>query len=161
MSKLARKQRDSGYLAGRSPESPFRALQREMNHMFDNFWMEPLEQFEDWTGTFVPAFNLSENDKEVFVSAELPGMDEDDIELIVDDNALTIKGEKKLESEEEESGYYTRESSYGSFRRIVDLPAEVDQNKAEAKFKKGLLKVHLPKTQEAQSKTRNIEIKTG
>ena len=158
---LSRQKPGRGLLSSRRSESPFRQLQREMNRMFDNFWLEPFGVFEEWSGAFVPAVDVTENDKEVRISSELPGMDEKDINVTVSDSTLTIQGEKKQEEEEKEKGFYCKESSYGTFRRVIDLPAEVDEGKAEAEFKKGILKIRLPKTSEAKAKAKKIKIKSG
>jgi HSP20 family protein len=132
-----------------------------MNRMFENFWLEPFGAFEEWPGAFVPTVDVTEEDKEVRISAELPGMDEKDIDVTVRNNILTIQGEKKQEQEEKQKGFYRKESSYGTFRRVIDLPAEVDESKAEAEFKKGILRIRLPKTAEAQTKTKKIKIKSS
>jgi HSP20 family protein len=142
-------------------ESPVDMLQRQMNRMFDDFWLEPFGAFEPWAGEFVPAVDVTEDEKEIRVSAELPGMEEKDIDVTVSDSMLTIQGEKKQEEEEKEKGFYRRETSYGSFRRVVDLPAEVDQSKADAEFKKGILKIKLPKTPESKAKSKKIKVKPG
>jgi HSP20 family protein len=131
-----------------------------MNRLFDNFWLEPFGVFEEWPGSFVPTVDVTENDKEIRISAELPGMDEKDIDVTITDSMLTIQGEKKQEEEEKEKGFYRRESSYGSFRRVIDLPIEVDESKADAEFKKGVLKIKLPKTAKAKAKGRKLKVKT-
>jgi HSP20 family protein len=158
---LKRQEGGRGLLSRRRDESPFRSLQREMNRMFENFWLEPFGAFEEWPGAFVPTVDVTEEDKEVRISAELPGMDEKDIDVTVRNNILTIQGEKKQEQEKKQKGFYRKESSYGTFRRVIDLPAEVDESKAEAEFKKGILRIRLPKTAEAQTKTKKIKIKSS
>lgn len=158
MAKELSRQKGGSMLSRRRGESPFRSLQRQMNRMFDNFWFEPFGGFEEWPA-FVPTVDVTEDDKEVRISAELPGMDENDINVTVTDSMITIQGEKKEQGEEKGKGFYSRESSYGSFRRVIDLPSEVDEDKAEAEFTKGILKIKLPKTKEAQAKTKKIKIK--
>jgi len=91
---------------------------------------------------------------------ELPGMDEKDITVEMDDAALTIRGEKKAEQEEKGKNWYRREQSYGSFHRIVPLPANVDGEKAKAKFKQGVLTITAPKREEEQAKRKAITIET-
>jgi len=157
---LKRQEGGRGLLSRRRDESPFRSLQREMNRMFENFWLEPFGAFEEWPGAFVPTVDVTEEDKEVRVSVELPGMDENDIDVAIRAGTLTIEGEKKQEEEEKNKGFYRKESSYGTFRRIVDLPAEIDEDKAEAEFKKGVLRIKLPKTAEAQTKAKKLRIKS-
>jgi HSP20 family protein len=87
-------------------------------------------------------------------------MDEKDIDITLSGDSLTIKGEKQEETEDKGKDYYSSECRYGSFHRVIPLAAEIDENKAEADFKKGLLKIRLPKTTEAQSSRKKIEIKT-
>ncbi len=113
----------------------------------------------DAAGEFLPRVDVSETGKEVRITAELPGLDEKDMEVAVTNNMLTIKGEKKVE--EEEGDYYHSERSYGYFNRTIALPQGIDADKAEAKFKKGVLKVTIPKKPEAQSWRRKIELTEG
>jgi len=110
-------------------------------------------------GALAPSIDVSENDKGIEVTAELPGVDEKDVEVTLADNLLTIKGEKKSEREEKEEGSYVSERSYGSFQRSFSLPYEVDAGKVEAKFDKGVLKISLPKSPELKKKTKKIAIK--
>lgn len=106
-----------------------------------------------------PAVDLTEDDKTYKVTAELPGMDEKDIDVTVSGGALVIKGEKKEEKEEKDKNYYLSERSYGSFRRSFSLPEGVDQDKITANFAKGVLTVTLPKTADAQKAQKKIEVK--
>ncbi len=143
-----------------------RSLQREMNRLFDDF-------LADWGGPFgadfsavaerefIPTVDVKDKGSEVKITAELPGMTEDDVNVEVDADRVTISGEKKEEEEEkdEEGGRYWRESAYGSFVRQIPLPAEVDMDKADARFKNGRLTVTLPKVEEEKSRQRRIEIK--
>jgi HSP20 family protein len=109
-------------------------------------------------GQFLPQIDLSETGKEVRVTAELPGLEERDVEVTLGSNMLTIKGEKKEEQEEEKGDYYHSERSYGYFQRAVQLPEGMDTDHAKATFKKGVLKVTIPKKPEAQSTRRKIEL---
>ena len=102
-----------------------------------------------------------ESDKAYEITAELPGMDEKDIEVNVANGALTIKGEKKEEKEEKQKDYYVSERRYGSFERYFELPDGVDAGKIEAAFKNGVLRVTLPKTAEAQKPAKKIEVKAA
>ena len=95
------------------------------------------------------------------VTVELPGMDEKDVALSVADGLLTIRGEKKADEEHKGKDFYRSEHSYGAFRRVLPIPAEVDESKIEARFAKGVLKVTLPKRAEAQAKVRHIDIKAA
>ncbi len=146
----------------RHEESPFETLRREMDSLFDSFSrafdIEPF--WERRLGAFYPSVDVTENGKEIQVSAELPGMDEKDIEVSLGSDSLTIKGEKKDEKEDRGKDYYRMERSYGSFSRTIPLPVEIDTDKAEATFKKGVLKIRLPKTAKAMEERRKITVKS-
>jgi HSP20 family protein len=133
----------------------------EMRRMMEDFWMTPFDAVGRWGDGFVPKVDVKEEDKEIIVSAELPGMDQKDIDVTVANDSVHISGEKKHEEKEEEKGYYRHETSYGTFERVIDLPAEVDENKAEAEFSKGVLTIRLPKSEEAQAKHQKIKIKSA
>lgn len=154
-------------VAHRREDDPFVALRRRMNRMFDDFF----DGFDmDWplgwpetslaSGTYSPRVDVSETDDEIRVSAELPGMDEKDVNVELDEKTLTIRGERKDEREEKDANWYRREQSYGSFHRTVALPAGVEGDKAKAKFKNGVLSVVLPKREEEKRKHKTIEIET-
>lgn len=106
---------------------------------------------------FTPAVDIYEDDKEIVVSADLPQMDEKDLDVRVEDNHLIIKGERKFENEEKKDNYHRVERRYGSFQRTFALPDNVAADKIEAKYDKGVLKVHLPKV-EKPSNARAIPI---
>lgn len=144
----------------REDDNPFAVLRREMDSLFDNFFRGfDLEPFESRLGAFNPKVDVTENDKEIKISAELPGMDEKDIDVSIQKDVLTIKGEKKEEKEDKGKDYYRMERSYGSFSRSVPLPVEVETDKVEAKFKKGVLSITLPKTAKAVAETKKIAVK--
>ncbi len=127
-----------------------------------NFWMTPLDELGRWGDGFVPKVDIKDQEKEIIVSAELPGMDQKEIDVTVTRDSVRISGEKKCElGEEERKGFYRHEMFCGSFDRVIDLPAEVDENRAEAEFRNGVLTVRLPKTEEAQTKQRKIKIKSA
>lgn len=109
-------------------------------------------------GSFSPTVDVADKDREIEVTAELPGLEEKDIDVRVDEHGLTLRGEKKYERKEEEENYYRMERSFGSFQRYIPLTASVDREKINAKFKNGVLKIHLPKTGEAAEKTKKIRI---
>jgi HSP20 family protein len=141
-------------------------LRNEMNQLFEDFFrrpfdLSPFREESSLAGGFIPQMDVSETDKEINISAELPGMNADDIDISMTGNSLTIKGEKKSEKEEKGERYYRSERSYGSFRRSVPLPEEVQEEKIEATYKNGVLKVTLPKSPLAQKGTKQIEIKTS
>jgi HSP20 family protein len=133
----------------------------EMRRMMEDFWMAPFEEFGRWGDGFTPKVDIREEDKEIIVSAELPGMDQKDIDVTVTNDSIRISGEKKHEKEEEEKGFYRHETFCGSFDRVIDLPAEVEEDKAEAEFSKGVLTIKLPKSEEAQAKRKKIKIKSA
>lgn len=112
-------------------------------------------------GAAAPAVDITEREKAYEITAELPGMDEKNIEVKVTDGSLTIKGEKHEEKEEKKKNYYLHERHFGSFERRFGLPDGVDADKIEAAFKKGVLTVTLPKKPEAQKPAKKIEVKAG
>jgi HSP20 family protein len=139
------------------------ALQQDMNRLFDDFFrsfsMMPWRGFEEPALAFSPQLDLVEDEDNIQVSTELPGMDENDIDVSISNGTLTIRGEKQQEWEDRGANYFRRERTFGSFRRSVPLPTEVDQDQAEATCKRGVLTVTLPKTAEAKKK--RITIKAG
>ena len=146
--------------ARREEADPFRDFQRQMNRLFDEFFGEaPLAERgreSAWAPVaFMPRVDVSETDAEVKVSAELPGMDEKDISVELQDDVLVLRGEKKSEQEEKGKNWFRREQSYGSFHRAIELPAGVDASKAKAQFKKGVLTFVAPKRPEEQAR-RNV-----
>ena len=145
-------------------DNPVAALQRDIGRVFDDFWSRFDRPFGLSTGVLGgswPTADVSETDTAIEVSIELPGMDEKDIDVSVSEDTLTIRGEKKSETEKNEKGYYLSERSFGSFHRSIALPASVDTNKVDAKFKKGVLTVTLPKTPEAQERVKKIQVRAG
>ncbi|MBD3368973.1 Hsp20 family protein [Candidatus Fermentibacteria bacterium] len=145
-------------------ESPrMLSLREEMNRLFDNFLYgfgqrsSPSREVA-WGRDFRPNVDVAETDGEVKVSAELPGMTEDDIDVEVDEEKVTISGEKMQQTEEEEGGRYWRESSYGSFLRQIPLPSSIEVDNARASFKNGVLQVTLPKLEEEKTSRRKIEV---
>jgi HSP20 family protein len=102
---------------------------------------------------------VSEVDGAIVVDAELPGMDEKDVQVTLQDNIMTIKGEKKQEQETKKKNCYIAERSYGSFQRSLQLGSGIDESKISAAFKKGVLTVTIPKTEPEKSKARTIDIK--
>jgi len=124
-----------------------------------------LEDFFGGVGTMTqpagltPRFEVSEVDGAIMVEAELPGMDEKDVQVTLQDNILTIKGEKKQEQETKKKNCYISERSYGSFQRSLQLGSGIDESKISAAFKKGVLTVTIPKTEPEKNKARTIDIK--
>jgi len=158
------KRHQHGLDIGRGYESPFQALSREMNRLFDDFRnrfdIEPFKLARGEMSTFMPSVDVAEDDKEVRITSELPGIDEKDIDITLAKDSVTIKGEKKQETEDKGKDHYRMERSYGLFQRVIPLPAEIDEGKAEAEFKKGILTIRLPKSAEAQKAHKKIEVKS-
>ena len=146
----------------RQEDHPFHSLHREMDEMFDSLWkgfdVSPLRILEE--RSFMPAVDVVESDGMVKAVVELPGMDEKDVEVLLTDDTLTIKGEKKEEKEEKGKDYYRSERTYGSFHRVIALPREIDAEKVEARFKNGVLTVEMHKREEAATKGTKVQIKT-
>lgn len=144
-------------------ESPFQLLWQDINRSFDNFFNEFGERpFSQSTGSYSPSLNMTESDTAYTIEVEIPGVAEDDVEVILAQNMLTIKGEKKAEQEEKTDNYYHLERRYGSFCRNIPLPSNsVDQDKVAASFDKGILTITLPKLAEAQQIIKRIPVKTG
>jgi HSP20 family protein len=140
----------------RPVSNPFSALQQEIDRLFEGF----SRGFAGFPAREVmPNMDLSETDKEIEITAELPGLEEKDIQLNIADNVLTIRGEKKNEREETKKDYHLVERSYGSFTRTVQLPEGVNVDGIKAVMSKGVLKVTVPKPAPAQ--VRKIDIKAG
>lgn len=125
-------------------------MQEEMNRYFDDFFGEQRRGLAE--GAWLPAVDVSETDADFVVRAELPGMAQNEIEINVQDNVLTLKGEKKQEKKEEKENFQRLERSYGSFSRSFTLPAGVKPEDIKASFKDGVLEVTMPKTEEAKPK---------
>jgi len=104
---------------------------------------------------------VAETEKELLVTAEVPGIEPKDVEITVADGVLTIKGEKKQATEEKKEGYYLAERTYGAFTRAVALPVEVDEGKIEATYKDGVLKIRLPKAENHKARVKKVEVKAG
>lgn len=144
--------------------NPPAAFQDRINKFFSDFFS--VVALEAWLGSkespfcnYYPAVDVTENGKEFKITAELPGLESKDVQINATEGYVTIKGEKKAAKKEELKGYFRQECSYGSFQRVVALPATANIDKAEARFKNGVLSLVLPKKAGAQSKTRKIEIK--
>jgi HSP20 family protein len=149
---------------------PFESLRREVDRLFEDFdrgfWRFPSHRLFDiepfWgRGATAPAVDIVEREKDYQITAELPGMEEKDVELKIADDVMTIRGEKKQETEEKKKDYHLTERRYGAFQRSFALPVGVDADKIEASFKKGLLTVMLPKKPEAIKAERKVEIKAS
>jgi HSP20 family protein len=150
-------------LPSREIWEPFSSLRRDMERAFENFsrdfgWSPPaLAGMAE-----APRVDVSETDSEVKIEAELPGVDEKDVEVVLSEGRLTIKGEKKQETEDKGDNYYRMERSYGKFSRVIPLPdGVVDNENVDATFKNGVLTITLPKLEEAQQISRRITVNAG
>jgi len=153
---------------------PFEGLRREVERLFDEFdggfWRSPFRRSLFDTAPFwrteptwpsAPVVDIAETEKCYEITAELPGMDEKNIEVKLADGVLSIKGEKRAEKEEKKKDYYLSERSFGSFQRAFQVPEGVDSNKIEATFTNGVLTVTLPKSAEAQKAEKKIAVKAA
>jgi HSP20 family protein len=155
----------SGRLPSRYTDQ-FQSFRHEMDRLFDSF-LGGFPSLPSLRHTFpaveglTPALDVKETEKEVVVKADLPGIDEKDIQLTIQDGILSLRGEKKSERKSERDNYYVMERSYGSFQRAIRLPETVNDEKAEAHFDKGVLTVTLPKRPELVKAQKKIEIKSS
>ena len=131
--------------------APLAQMQEEMSDVLSRF-------FGEGEGAISPAFDVSETQSDIIVKAELPGLRADDIRLSVENNVLTISGEKREDREEKQENYHVVERRFGSFYRSLMLPASVDPDKVDARFQDGVLTLRIPKTE--QAKPRQIQIRT-
>lgn len=150
---------------------PLSGLRNEIDRLFEDFFemtpfrrglfdWDPFRRIERVTGATVPSVDISEDEKAFRIAAEMPGIDEDDIEVTLSEGVLRLKGHKKEEKEERDENHYVSERRYGSFERSFRLPESVDADKVEADLKKGVLTLTLPKTEEARKAARKIKVKT-
>ncbi len=140
---------------------PFRdilSVQDEMNRLFEDFFGHRPARVEWTEGVWTPSVDVSEDKDSVIIKAEMPGMNKDDVKISIQDNLLTLKGEKKQEKEEKDKNYHRIERSYGSFCRSFQLPTSVKTDTIEASYKNGVLSITLPKTEEVKPKEIPISI---
>jgi HSP20 family protein len=160
---LWRSGREKGeLLPSRDVWEPFTSLRRDMDRLFEDFsrdlgWGAPAPA----GAGKAPQVDVSETETEIKVEAELPGVDEKDVEVVLSDSRLTIKGEKKQQKEEKKKDFHLVERSYGSFARTIGLPFQVDPGQVKASFAKGVLTVTLPKPPEVKAKEKKIPIGKG
>lgn len=137
---------------------PFRMMQEALRDPFAGFG-----QLDRWFGDFSPSVfqprvDVVDDGDALRITAELPGLDRQEVQIQIEDEALVLRGEKKLESKTEEKGCYRLERAFGSFQRVIPLPDGIDVERAEAKFDKGVLTVRFPKTAAEKSRVRRLEI---
>lgn len=174
VSKDPKESKESGDVARPGAWHPFDTLRSQIDHLFEDFSrsglrhplsrgfssVEPFWRAGDLTAV-MPAIDIAEKENAYEVTAELPGMEDKDIELKMVNGSMVISGNKKEETEEKKKDYYLSERRYGSFQRAFRLPDGVDANAIEAHFNKGVLKIHLPKTADAMQPERSIPIKSS
>lgn len=146
-----------------SDRDPFLSLHREVNRLFDDVFRSfdrNLPAFDSLAsfGRGWPSVEISETEKEIRITAEVPGLEEKDIELVLDDGVLTLRGEKRSETEDKDKQYSER--FYGRFERRIPVGREIVEDKIDARFKNGVLNLVLPKTEKAQSQVKRIAIKS-
>ena len=131
-------------------------LREKMNRLFEDYYPAQTQEKDMITSTWAPSVDIYESENELVLTAELPGIEEEDIEIKLEDNTLTIKGDRKFEKETKEENYHRIERSYGSFFRSFTLPAYIEQDKIAAECENGVLKISMPKKHEA--KTRKVKV---
>jgi HSP20 family protein len=141
---------------------PFRSildLQKEMNRLFGDSISHSLEKKDVFEGGFwTPAVDIHDEKDKYMIRTDLPGVKENEVDITVDDDTLTIKGERKYEKEEKDKDYYRSERAYGVFQRSFVLPSSIDVNKISANYKNGVLEVSIPKTEDTKKKQIKIDI---
>lgn len=139
--------------------SPFRevdTLQRQINRLFDEAFLPSGRENNRFA--FTPAAELSETDEAIHLKLEIPGMEAKDLDVQVSKDAVSISGERKEETKTEDNGVTRSEFRYGKFQRVIPLPAQVQNNKAEAEYKDGILTLNLPKTEEEKNKVVKVSL---
>ncbi len=151
-----------GHRHRRRSLAPFDELQLEINQVFDDMWggfrAAPLARNVRFAEV-LPSMGVAETDTAVTVSAELPGLNIQEIEITLSEGHLTLKGEKKIERDEQTATYHLTERAFGTFRRSIPLPPEAEPDKAEAIFENGILTITIPKMESAKATTKTVEIK--
>lgn len=143
---------------------PFSRMHREMDRWMGDVMSGAPHTFfgpsGNGRGTLVPTLDVAEDDEKLEISVDLPGMDAKDVTLTLSEGVLSIAGERKASSEQKDRNFYRSERSYGSFARRLSLPYQVDADRIEAAFEKGVLKITLPKSPETRASEHRIEIAT-
>ncbi len=157
--------------APRAAGDPWQSFRGEFDRLFDRFagfGMPSMRRMFDIApaadagfSVNVPCVDVSEDDKAYKISAELPGLEEKDVEVSLTGDVLTLKGEKRQEKEEKNKNWYVSERAYGSFQRAFELPQGIDRDKIAADFAKGVLTITLPKSAEAQKQQKKIDVKAA
>ncbi|WP_291317422.1 Hsp20/alpha crystallin family protein [Desulfuromonas sp.] len=142
----------------RDTEHPLNRIHGSIDRLFDDFMDRIGGPMETETDFLSPRIDLAETDKEITVTAEMPGLDEKDIEVSLERDHLVVRGHKQAEKEEKGKHIYRAERSYGAFHRAIPLPCEIDDKKVKAVYKKGLLTIRLPKSPDAIRHHKRVEI---
>ena len=148
---------------GKNEWDPFRdllSIQNEMNKLFDSSVSKSLDRKDVFDGGFwAPAVDIHDEKDSYLIKADLPGVKQNEIDISVDDDTLTLKGDRKVEKEEKDKNYYRSERVYGAFQRSFALPSSVDATKIAANYKDGVLEIRIPKTEEVKKKQIKVEVK--
>lgn len=137
-------------------------LKDDIDELFDRFmrsFSSSLPELFGAEGEIWPSVDVLEDKKNIIVKAEIPGMDPSDFDISISDNILTIKGEKKQEKEEKDKNFYMMERQYGTFTRSITLPVEVNEEKVDASYKDGVLKIVIPKKKEGKESKIKVKVK--
>ncbi len=134
-------------------------IQREINRMFETFFRGEQEESSLFSPTWKPAVDIVEHENEYIAKVELPGVDKNNVKITMQDNVLTIRGEKNQEKKDKESNFHRVERFYGSFQRSFTLPTSVRNDAIEADYKDGILTIHMPKAEEAKPKQIEVKVK--
>jgi HSP20 family protein len=162
--KSNKNKKDSVDLSKWDPARDLAAFKKAFSDMFDDFWSHKnfalsVPSLSNWAkGIWQPAVDIHENKKDLVISASLAGLKKEDIKVDIDEDVITISGEKKEEKEQEDKNYYRREQSYGSFQRSIKLPDYVDADKAKAAYKNGVLEIKIPKIAKPPRKGKKLDI---
>ena len=141
------------------PTHDLTGMREEMNRLFDNFFSGLPERRKGLLESeWAPSIDVAETDEEIVVTAELPGVKQEEVDITIADDVLILKGEKKEEKEVKEKNYHRIERSYGSFQRSISLPTGTEASKAKATYKDGILSVTIPKAEEAKPKQIKIDV---
>lgn len=130
-------------------------LQTDLNRVFNR----SLTKSNAWERGFSPSIELQDENDHFLVSADVPGLKKEDLNISVEGNLLTLQGERKIQQEKKEKGYQYSEKFYGKFTRVVELPTEIQADKVKAAYKDGVLEITLPKSENAKPKKIDVEVK--
>jgi HSP20 family protein len=145
---------------------PFRALQAEINRAFESFQQTfPAPRFHANWGMSMegvqPRIDVADTDSDIEITAELPGLDENDVEITMSADSISIKGEKRPDRQERRRDFFINERAFGAFRRTIALPGGIDTERVSASFKNGVLTIIIPKTEQAQKDVKRIAVNKG